>query len=131
MGLTEKRLAEEIKKNQLPAFQQKINEIVGTPISINLDWDSFCAYDAQPLEWLDQCIFKHMGEAFEEVCTDEIGKDAVKQSISNIIIKCTDNIDLQKFELSQKTLLYEVKLAGTTTGYWEASDLKKKIENLL
>ena len=53
MGLQEKRLAKEIQTEKLPAFEAKIKEIAGYEINVDVDWDTFTAYDSYPLSRLE------------------------------------------------------------------------------
>ena len=53
MGLAEKRLAESIKVEKIPAFEAKLKDKAGYDIKVDVDWNTFTAFNQYPLERLD------------------------------------------------------------------------------
>jgi hypothetical protein len=134
MGLNEKRLAKEIKENKFPAFEKQLNDLF--PVKTTVDWDSFAAYDEWPLNRMEEYLFTPLTEAFTKITSDDIGKEALKEKITEINLKCTDKDEDQKLELKDKTLYYVVQLAslgGGAGGFSSHGEdgIRRYIENLL
>jgi hypothetical protein len=130
MGLAEKRLAENIKVEKLPAFESKLNEIAGYPIKINIDWATFTAYDEYPLSRLD-IVFDDLGSFVKKICADDMGKEALKEKMEIISLVNTDSRDAVTMELKNKTLALTVQLAGSSFTSQTDSQLVGYVEKLL
>ncbi len=130
MGLAEKRLAESIKTDKLPAFESKLNDIAGYPIKVNIDWNTFTVYDEYPLTRLD-IVFDDLTSFVKKICTDDMGKDALKEKMTAISLTNTDNKDLVNIELKDNTLALVVQLAGGSFSSQTDSQLANYVEKLL
>ena len=130
MGLAEKRLAESIKTDKLPAFESKLNDIAGYPIKVDIDWSTFTAYDEYPLTRLD-IVFDDLTSFVKKICTDDMGKEALKEKLSTISLTNTDNKDLVNMELKDNTLALVVQLAGGSFSSQTDSQLANYVEKLL
>ena len=130
MGLAEKRLAESIKTDKLPAFESKLNSIAGYPIKVNIDWATFTAYDEYPLNRLD-IVFDDLSSFVKKICQDDMGKDALKDKMSTISLINTDNRDSVKMELSNLNLALTVQLAGGSFSSQTDSQIASYVEGLL
>ena len=130
MGLAEKRLAESIKTDKLPAFESKLNDIAGYPIKVDIDWSTFTAYDEYPLTRLD-IVFDDLTSFVKKICTDDMGKEALKEKLSTISLTNTDNKDLVNMELKDNTLVLVVQLAGGSFSSQTDSQLANYVEKLL
>lgn len=131
MGLAEKRLAETIKSNELASFQNKINEIAGYDIKLDIDWDTFTAFDEYPLKRLVSVMFETVESFLKKICADEMGKEALKNKLSTIHLINTNDFNLIKVELKDKNLYLVFQLAGDSYGSLITSDVTTYIENLL
>lgn len=131
MGLAEKRLAESIKANELPAFQTKINEIAGYELKIEVDWDTFTAYDENPLNRLVSVMFETIEFVISKICVDEMGKEALKEKLNTIHLINTDDFDSMKMELKDKEFYLTFQLAAYSYGSLPDSEILKYVESLL
>src|SRR5262245_36133449 len=86
MGLTERRKIKELQEVTLPDRVREIEEICGKAIPYEVDWDSL-ADDAEGLNFLDNLSCHRLNMALRTICIDEMGKDAVRQSIRLIRLK--------------------------------------------
>lgn len=130
MGLAEKRLAKEIQTEKLPAFEAKIKETVGSDIKVDIDWDTFTAYDAYPLSRLD-IVFDDLAGFLKKICSDEFGKEAVQESLHTIKLTNTDNRDEVKMELKDKVLDLKFQLAGDSFSSYTDSQIADYVEKQL
>lgn len=131
MGLAERRLAESIKSNELPAFQKKINEIAGYEIKIEVDWDTFTSFDETPLNRLTSVMFESVEFIIKSICIDEMGKEALKEKLNRIHLINTDDFDAIKMELKDKNFYLTFQLAAYSYGSLPDSEILKYIENQL
>ena len=130
MGLAEKRLAESIKTDKLPAFESKLNDIAGYPIKVNIDWSTFTAFDEYPLSRLD-IVFDDLSSFVKKICQDDMGKEALKEKMQSISLTNTDNRDDVKMELKDNNLALKVQLAGGSFSSQTDSQIASYVEGLL
>lgn len=130
MGLAEKRLAESIKTEKLPAFEAKLNDIAGYPIRVDIDWATFTAYDEYPLTRLD-IVFDDLTSFVKKICTDDMGKEALKEKMTAIRLTNTDNSELVSMDLKDNALALVVQLAGGSFSSQTDSQLANYVEKLL
>lgn len=130
MGLAEKRLAESIKTEKLPKFEEKLNERAGYPIKVDIDWNTFTAYDEYPLSRLD-IIFDDIESFVKKICVDDMGKEALKEKLSTIHLTNTDQREAVKMELKDNTFALTVQLAGGSFSSNTDSQMASYVEGLL
>lgn len=130
MGLQEKRLAQEIKAEKLPAFEAKIKEITGSEIKVDIDWDTFTAYDSYPLSRLD-IVFDDIASFLKKICSDELGKEALQEKLNVIKLTNTDDSSELKMELKDKVFDLKLQLAGSSFGAYTDSQMVNYVEQQL
>lgn len=86
MGLNERRKIKEYQDTIVPERQAELSEICGCPIAYEIEWDTF-AEDLEALNFLDNLSFHRINMAFRVICTDELGREAVAESLKRIRLK--------------------------------------------
>lgn len=86
MGLEERRKIKELQDTVLPERTAELTEITGGIISYDIDWDSF-ANDLEGLTFLDNLSCHRTNMALRVICSDELGKEAVQDSLKTIKLK--------------------------------------------
>ncbi|KAF2507402.1 hypothetical protein [Flavobacterium foetidum] len=130
MGLAEKRLAESIKTEKLPAFEAKLKDKAGYDIKVDIDWNSFTAYDEYPLSRLE-IVFDDIESFVKKICSDDMGKEALQDKMTTINLTNSENNDDVKMELKDKTLFLTVQLVQSSFNSQTDSQLVNFIEPLL
>ena len=130
MGLAEKRLAQEIQNEKLPAFETKLKDIAGYDIKVDVDWPTFTAYDSYPLSRLD-IVFDDLSGFVKKICSDDMGKEALQESMSTIKLTNVENNDDVKMELADKVLDLKFKLVGDSWSSYTDSQLASYVEGKL
>lgn len=130
MGLAEKRLAEAIKTDSLPAFEKKLRDLSQYEIKVEVDWNSFTSYDTRPLSRLD-VMFDNVEYVVKKICSDDIGKEALKEKMTTVHLINTDDFDKLKMELKDKTFFLTFQLAGESYGSLTNDQILTYLENLL
>lgn len=130
MGLAEKRLAESIKVEKLPVFEEKLKERAGYDIKVDIDWNTFTAYDEYPLSRLD-IVFDDIESFVKKICSDDMGKEALKEKMTAIhLTNSEDNNDV-KMELKEDTLFLTVQLVQSSFNAQTDSQIANYVEALL
>jgi hypothetical protein len=129
MGLAEKRWIAQFQTEELPKYQERLDKAVGAKLPLEIAWDSFDVMTA--LEYFEHQGLAYVAEAFELMCRDQIGKDAVKDAIKKISIKNVKSAADRKVVVKNKV----VEIAGAwgdrsgeTIG---ADDIRKTVEAAL
>lgn len=130
MGLAEKRTAESIKTEKLPAFEAKLKDKAGYDIKVDINWDTFTAYDQYPLTRLD-IVFDDLESFVKKICSDDMGKEALQDKMSTIQLINSDNNDDVKMELKDKTLALTVQLVQGSFSSQTDSQIANYVEALL
>jgi len=130
MGLAEKRTAESIKTEKLPAFEAKLKDKAGYDIKVDINWDTFTGYDQYPLTRLD-IVFDDLESFVKKICSDDMGKEALKDKMSTIQLTNSDNNDDLKMELKDKTLALTVQLVQGSFSSQTDSQIANYVEALL
>ncbi len=86
MGLNERRKIKELQETTFPGRVQEIQEICGKPIPYEVDWDSL-AEDAEGLNFIDNLSCHRLNMALRVICSDEMGKEAVREGLRLIKLK--------------------------------------------
>jgi hypothetical protein len=130
MGLAEKRLAESIKVEKLPEFEAKLKDKAGYDIKVDIDWNTFTAYNQYPLERLD-IIFDDLESFVKKICTDDMGKEALKEKLTTIHLTNTENNDEVNMELKDNTLYLTHQLVQSSFSSQTDSQIADYVEKLL
>lgn len=131
MGLAEKRLAETIKTDKFPEFQSKLNELSGYDLKVEIDWNTFTAFDQYPLNRLANYVFSDITEFVQGICSDDMGKEAMQESVKGIHISNSDKEGDFKMELKDNVLYLTELLAGGVFSNHGPKVLKGYVESLL
>nr|WP_315197432.1 hypothetical protein [uncultured Flavobacterium sp.] len=130
MGLAEKRTAESIKTEKLPVFEAKLKDKAGYDIKVDINWDTFTAYDQYPLSRLD-IVFDDLESFVKKICSDDMGKEALQDKMSTIQLTNSDNNDDVKMELKDNTLSLTVQLVQGSFSSQTDSQIANYVEALL
>ncbi len=92
MGILERRSMLKLVEQTLPARSAEIVEICGQAISYELDQSSFDLNGtAEPIDFVDNLSCHRLNMALRSICTDELGKDAVRKGLKCVrLINVTD-----------------------------------------
>ncbi|MCA9288369.1 MAG: hypothetical protein KDA05_07285 [Phycisphaerales bacterium] len=85
MGLEERRKIKELQDTNIPARTKELGEICGSPVGYDIQWDSF-ASDAEALKFLDNVACHRVNMAMRQICTDDLAKEAIRDSLKTIRI---------------------------------------------
>ena len=86
MGLNERRKMKELQEVTFPARVKEIEEICGTSIPYDVDWNSL-ADDMEALNFIDNISCHRLNMALRMICRDDLGKAALRDGLKQIKLK--------------------------------------------
>jgi len=96
-----------------PKWEASFKEVLGADIPIEVKWDTMMSDDQSDkdayFDWYNKVYFQPLMTAFKNVCSDNMGKDAVKASVKKIVVDGSDGWSPQssKFEDGVLTILHK------------------------
>jgi hypothetical protein len=104
MGLAEQRKIKEHQDKAIPAVQKQIQEACGRTVQIEIDWDSFTK-DPTSLDWVGTTSGLYaVGDGVEGVCSDDLGKTAVRENLKKIAVRNVPDVAQEKLNFADGTL---------------------------
>lgn len=88
MGLVEKRIIAAYQKEQFPAWQERLKQLVGAELEYDVAWNEIVKEgfpDAYPAT-LDYNFFQPLFNALSSICSDDIGTESFRETIRRIKI---------------------------------------------
>ncbi|MEP7364862.1 MAG: hypothetical protein ABI972_16535 [Acidobacteriota bacterium] len=130
MGLNERRMIKELQDKTFPERVKEIEEICGKAIPYDVDWDSM-ADDAEALRFIDNISCHRLNMALRVICSDDMGKEAVRETLKTIKLKNVKETGDMKMEFSGGVLEMHCAYALGTTGMFRDDDIRKLLEKNL
>lgn len=124
MGLTERRKIKELQDTTLPGRVKEIEEICGKPIQYEVDWDSL-ADDAEGLNFLDNISCHRLNMALRAICLDDMGKEAVRDSLNLIKLKNVKDKSAMKINFDGGILEMHCAYALRTDGMYSDNEIRE------
>lgn len=134
MGLREKRLAEELKTKDVAESVAAIKKASGSDIALDINWDTFIAYDEYPLTRMQSSVLPSIVSAIEGLCVDQMGKDALAKRVKKITVtNLNPDEDFSKVvtKLNDSSLDITVSLAGGTYSCPDQYSIQRYLEDSL
>lgn len=128
MGLAERRLAEQIKTEEFPTFLADLQAAMGFAPDLDIDWASFTAYNQYPLTRMKSNVLESLVDAMKTVGKDDMGKEALAESVQKIAVKNVPTRSDVDMSLSDKTLHLLVSLTEDEYSSCNASDIASFLE---
>jgi hypothetical protein len=94
MGLVQRRIIADYQSKQFPKWVEEFKKVVSFEIPIEVKWDTLMSDSyskpEQYFEWIDKVFFKPLIDVFSSLCSDDMGREAVKTSVKKILIDGTE-----------------------------------------
>ena len=124
MGLNERRKMKELQEVSFPERVKEIEEICGKPIPYEVDWDSL-ADDAEGLNFLDNISCHRLNMALRAICLDDMGKEAVRDSLKLIKLKNVKDKSAMKINFDGGVLEMHCAYALRTDGMYSDNQIRE------
>jgi len=86
MGLIEKRLIKKGQEEWVPEANKELQEVTKGSQVYEVDWATF-ETDADGLNNVQNQALRRITAAFRVVCSDDLGKEAVHESVKKIVVR--------------------------------------------
>lgn len=130
MGLNERRKIKELQDVTLPERVKEIEEICGSPIPYEVDWDSL-ADDAEGLRFLDNLSCHRLNMALRMICLDDIGKAAVREGLKLVKLKNVKDTASMKMSYASGVLEMHCAYGMGASGMFNDGDIRQLLEKNL
>ena len=130
MGLIERRKMKELQEETLPGRVKEIEEICGTPIPYQVDWESL-ADDIEGLNYLDNISCHRLNMALRVICQDELGKSAVRDALKQVKLKNVKNKGQMRIAFDEGTLEMDCAYALGANGMFNDNEIRAVLEKHL
>ncbi len=130
MGLNERRKMKELQDVTFPGRVKEIEEICGAPIPYDVDWDSL-ADNAEALNFIDNISCHRLNMALRTICTDDMGKSAVRDGLKSIKLKNVKDKAAMRMGFEGGVLEMECAYALGASGMFDDNEIRKVLEKSL
>ncbi|MEV4558387.1 hypothetical protein AB0K51_15545 [Kitasatospora sp. NPDC049285] len=91
MGLAERRSVERFKNDDYPGWKSRIDEAAGFEVPIEVEWQELAVpdYADSYADYFPQVYFQPLVDALSVVGADDMGKEALREGISKVVIRNT------------------------------------------
>jgi hypothetical protein len=91
MGLAERRAVERFKNDDYPGWKARIDQAAGFAVPVEVAWDELAVgdYADSYAEFFPKVYFQPLADALAAVTIDELGKNALRDGLSRIVIRNT------------------------------------------
>lgn len=89
MGLQEKRAVKAFQDGAYQTIVNEINTLAGFPLEFEVKWDTLALDDYTALyeECFPKVYFTPLANAIKDIAVDDLGKEALKDTLKKVIIK--------------------------------------------
>ena len=130
MGLTERRMMQELREKTIPEREKEIEEICGKLIPYEIDWDSL-SDDPEALRFLDNVSCHRLNMALRVICMDQLGKQAVAESLRKVrLVNVKDPADMS-VQFNDGTLEMRCAYAQGALGMHSDNVIRQVLEKAL
>jgi hypothetical protein len=128
MSLEEKRKLKELRETTFPERTKELLEITGSPVVYDVDWASF-ANDLEGLTFLDNLSCHRTNMALRVICSDAVGKDAVKEGLKTIKLRNVKQKSDMKIAFAGGVLEMHCAYAQKTDGMFGDGEIRKVLSD--
>jgi hypothetical protein len=130
MGLNERRKIKELQDVTFPGRVKEIEEICGTCIPYEVDWESL-ADDSQGLNYIDNVSCHRLNMALRVICQDDMGKGAVRDGLKQVKLKNVKDKSAMSIHFESGTLEMHCAYALGASGMFSDGEIRTVLEKSL
>ena len=130
MGLIEKRLIKQGQEEWVPEAQKELREVTGSEQVYEVEWEGFSA-DEAALNNVRYQGLRRITAAFRVVCSDALGKDAVKEQVAKVVVKNADEVAKKGFSLKDGVFTVTCAYGKGDAGYYTDNEIINWIQRAL
>lgn len=125
MGLKEKKAVQKVQDGQ-SKFEDKLAKIIGKSYTFEVDWDSFMENETA-IRMIPNGAFDRIVKGIKKVCSDDMGKEAMLETLKSISIKQIDDPSEKSVTFDSGALNISIALHNTSKGIFTDTEYSKII----
>lgn len=130
MGLIEKRLIKEAKETWVLEEQKDMRAIANSEVTVDIDWPTFES-DEPALRNLQHLGVRKLSNAFRVICGDDLGKEAVRDSIKRVVVINDKDVKEGSVNLENGTVTLRCAFAKGSDGCMGDLTIARTLERML
>ncbi len=132
MGLAERRIVKAFQESAYENFLTAMKKVIGKDVEIDVAWDTLAEDGMSHLyeEAWPQVYFEPLIKALESICSDDMGKEAISESLEKVIIKNEEGISSPSSWSSFENGILNLDHKPTTNIHY-IDDRAKAVQTLL
>jgi hypothetical protein len=123
VGLDEKRKLKELQDKTFPERTKELLEITGSPVGYDVDWKSL-GDDLEAMNFVENPSCHRTNMALRVICSDAVGKDAVKDGLKTVRLKNVKDKGSMKITFADGVLEMHCAYALRTDGMFSDTEIK-------
>ncbi|RKH68409.1 hypothetical protein [Corallococcus llansteffanensis] len=94
MGLAERRAAKKFEDTVYPKLKQQLDAAAHHEVQVEVNWQSLAIDGSADLyeEAFTKVYFTPLIEAFEAICIDDMGREALQSKLKRVVIRNTADV---------------------------------------
>ena len=128
MNMLERRKMKELLEVSIPEREAEIVEIVGTLIRYEVDDESFSG-DIDGMNFVDNVSGLRVSMALRVICSDELGKEAVRDGLKLVKLANVGEISAKKLEFTAGVLSMTCAYAKGLSGAFSDCEIRQVLES--
>jgi hypothetical protein len=130
MGLIEKRLIKQGQEEWVPEAQKELRELTGSEQVYEVAWDTFSSDEAALNNVRFQGL-RRINAAFRVVCSDDLGKAAVKEQIQKVVVRNADEAGKKALTLKDGAFVVVSAYGKGDAGYYTDNEILNYLQRAL
>jgi hypothetical protein len=130
MGLIEKRLIKQGQEEWVPEAQKELRGLTTSEQTYEVDWDSFSTDEAALNNVRNQGL-RRINAAFRVVCADDLGKEAVKEQVTKVVVRNAADAAKKGLSLKEGAFTIVAAYGKGDAGYFSDNELVGYLQRAL
>jgi hypothetical protein len=130
MGLIEKRLIKQGQEEWVPEAQKELRELTGSEQVYEVAWDTF-SNDEAALNNVRYQGLRRINAAFRVVCSDDLGKEAVKEQVQKVVVRNEDEAGKKGLALKDGAFVVVAAYGKGDAGYFTDNEIIHYLQRAL
>ncbi|MFC7072868.1 hypothetical protein ACFQJ7_13670 [Halovenus rubra] len=90
MELGHKRTVKEFEDDEMPSLKESLDDAAGFEVELDIEWDTLIDERVDEELWFEgwtKVYFQPTIDAFESICSDELGQEALQADLESVVFK--------------------------------------------
>jgi len=90
MNLKDKRKVKQFEEEEMPSLKESMDDEAGFEVDLDIEWESLIDERVDEDLWFEgwtNVYFQPTIDAFESICSDELGQEALQADLDSVMFK--------------------------------------------